>query len=151
MQPHSRGDHRDLKPTPVPADELVRARMRAQRERNTAIERKIRSHLHALGLRYRLHQRLLTDSRREVDVVFPGARVAVFVDGCFWHGCPEHGTWPKNNARFWMKKIKENVERDRDTNVRLEADGWIVLRVWEHERADAAAVRIAAIVGTRGS
>jgi DNA mismatch endonuclease, patch repair protein len=117
--------------------------MRAQRERDTGIERAIRSLLHARGLRFRIHRRLLTGSRREVDVVFPGAKVAVFVDGCFWHGCPEHGTWPRNNAEFWRDKIEGNVRRDRDTDARLEADGWTVVRVWEHEAPTDAAARIA--------
>ncbi|MEA2381596.1 MAG: mismatch endonuclease, patch repair protein [Solirubrobacteraceae bacterium] len=120
--------------------------MRAQRERDTGIEREIRSRLHARGLRFRVHRRLLQGSRREVDVVFPGARVAVFVDGCFWHGCPEHGTWPRNNAEFWRRKIEDNVRRDADTNARLEADGWTVVRVWEHESPAEATTRIAAVV-----
>jgi DNA mismatch endonuclease, patch repair protein len=116
--------------------------MRAQRERDTGIEREIRSRLHARGLRFRVHRRLLAGSRREVDVVFPGAKVAVFVDGCFWHGCPEHGTWPRNNAAFWREKIEGNVRRDRDTDARLQDEGWTVVRVWEHEApADAAAHR----------
>jgi DNA mismatch endonuclease (patch repair protein) len=143
MQPDSRGHHRDLA---APLDERKSREMRAQRERDTGIERTIRSLLHARGLRFRVHRRLLAGSRREVDVVFPGARVAVFVDGCFWHGCPEHGTWPRNNAEFWRRKIEENVRRDRDTNARLEADGWTVLRVWEHESPGDAASRIAAVV-----
>jgi DNA mismatch endonuclease (patch repair protein) len=127
---------------PVPADASVRARMQAQRERDTGIERAIRSRLHARGLRYRLHQRLLGGSRREADLVFPRSRVAVFVDGCFWHGCPEHATWPKHNADFWRAKIERNVERDRDTDARLAAEGWHVVRVWEHEAVDAAVARI---------
>lgn len=136
---------------PVPADEGVRARMRAQRERDTAVERQIRSRLHALGLRYRLHQRLLAGSRREIDLVFPRARVAVFVDGCFWHGCPEHATWPRNNAGFWRRKIEDNVSRDLDTNARLSADGWAVIRVWEHEPPHLAAERIAQVVSGRAT
>jgi DNA mismatch endonuclease (patch repair protein) len=116
--------------------------MRSQREHDTGIEKAIRSRLHAKGLRYRLHQRLLQGSRREVDLVFQRARVAVLIDGCFWHGCPEHGTWPKNNAVFWRRKIEHNVERDRDTDARLAAAGWHVVRVWEHEPVDAAVARI---------
>ena len=123
--------------------------MRAQRERDTAIEREIRSRLHARGLRFRVHRRLLDGSRREVDVVFPGAKVAVFVDGCFWHGCPEHGTWPRNNAEFWRAKIEGNVRRDRDTDARLEAEGWTVVRVWEHEAPADAAQRIVDAVEAR--
>lgn len=130
-------------------DQGVSARMRAQRERDTGIERSIRSRLHALGLRYRLHTRVLPGSRREVDVAFPRARVAVFIDGCFWHGCPEHGTWPRNNAGFWRRKIEANVRRDRDTDARLVAAGWRVLRVWEHEEDELAADRVAGIVRSR--
>jgi DNA mismatch endonuclease (patch repair protein) len=127
---------------PVPADASVRARMQAQRERDTGIERALRSRLHARGLRFRLHRRLLAGSRREADLVFPRARVAVFVDGCFWHGCPEHATWPKHNADFWREKIERNVARDRDTDARLAADGWQVVRVWEHEAVEAAVERV---------
>lgn len=125
--------------------------MRAQRERDTAVELRIRTRLHALGLRYRLHQRLLAGSRREVDLVFAGARVAVFVDGCFWHGCPEHATSPMNNAGFWRHKLAENVSRDRDTDARLAADGWKVVRVWEHEPPHLAVERIAQVVATRAT
>ena len=146
MQPDSRGHHREVA---APIDERSLRDMRAQRERDTGIERAIRSHLHARGLRFRVHRRLLSGSRREVDVVFPGARVAVFVDGCFWHGCPEHGTWPRNNAEFWRRKIEANVDRDRDTNARLAAEGWTVVRVWEHESPAEAAARIADAVDRR--
>jgi DNA mismatch endonuclease (patch repair protein) len=147
MQPYSGRHHRDG--VAAPLDERKSREMRAQRERDTGIEREIRSRLHARGLRFRIHRRLLKGLRREVDVVFPGAKVAVFVDGCFWHGCPEHGTWPRNNADFWRRKIEGNVERDRDTDARLEADGWMVLRVWEHEAPADAAARIADAVEHR--
>lgn len=123
--------------------------MRAQRERDTGIERAIRSQLHARGLRFRLHRRLILGLRREADMAFAGARVAVFVDGCFWHGCPLHGSWPKNNAAFWRSKIEANVQRDRDTDERLEADGWAVVRVWEHEPVLAASDRIQSVVASR--
>jgi DNA mismatch endonuclease (patch repair protein) len=142
MQPDVRRHHRDL----TPVDERKSREMQAQRERDTGIERAIRSRLHARGLRFRVHRRLLKGTRREVDVVFPGAKVAVFVDGCFWHGCPEHGTWPRNNAQFWRAKIEGNVARDRDTDARLQAEGWTVVRVWEHESPADAADRIAAVV-----
>src|SRR3954451_7897492 len=144
MQPDARGHHRDVA---APIDERQARDMRAQRERAPATERAIRSLLHARGLRFRIHRRLLAGSRREVDVVFPGAKVAVFVDGCFWHSCPEHGTWPRNNAAFWRDKTEGNVRRDRDTDARLEAEGWTVVRVWEHEAPADAAARIAAAVG----
>jgi len=132
-------------------DETVSARMRAQRERDTGTERAVRSALHARGLRFRLHQRLLPGLRREADLVFRGARVAVFIDGCFWHGCPEHATWPAANAEFWREKIETNRLRDRDTDARLEAQGWAIVRVWEHETPTRAADRIEQLVrGRRG-
>jgi DNA mismatch endonuclease (patch repair protein) len=81
--------------------------------------------------------------------VFGPARVAVFVDGCFWHGCPSHATWPKNNAEFWREKIETNRLRDRDTDRRLSVAGWLVVRVWEHEDIDTAADRLERIVRDR--
>jgi DNA mismatch endonuclease (patch repair protein) len=83
------------------------------------------------------------------DVAFSGLRVAVFVDGCFWHGCPLHATWPKENAEFWRAKIIANQERDRDTNERLRSEGWEVVRVWAHEEPIIAAGRIAHIIERR--
>ncbi|MBM7771669.1 DNA mismatch endonuclease (patch repair protein) [Actinokineospora baliensis] len=124
----------------------VRQRMSRQRARDTEIEMALRRALHALGLRYRVHRRPVRTVRREADVVFTRARVAVFVDGCFWHGCPEHATWPKRNAQFWRDKIEGNRRRDRDTDDRLAAEGWRVVRVWEHEDPLAAADRVRALV-----
>ena len=77
------------------------------------------------------------------------AKVAVFVDGCFWHGCPDHGTWPKKNASFWKQKIEQNQARDRETNRYLEELGWAVVRVWEHEDAGLACERIVNLVEER--
>jgi DNA mismatch endonuclease (patch repair protein) len=76
--------------------------------------------------------------RRRADLVFGTARVAVYVDGCFWHGCPVHGTWPKANAEWWRTKIEANRNRDADTDRRMNEAGWLVIRVWEHEGAGAA-------------
>jgi DNA mismatch endonuclease (patch repair protein) len=84
-----------------------------------------------------------------VDIVFPAARIAVFLDGCFWHGCPDHRTWPKRNAAWWREKIDTNVARDRDTDQRLKELGWYVFRVWEHEPIEVAADRIERIVRSR--
>jgi DNA mismatch endonuclease (patch repair protein) len=95
--------------------------------RDTKPERELRQILHGRSLRYRVDRRVLADVRRRADVVFPAAHVAVFVDGCFWHGCPEHATWPAHNAEFWRKKIETNRLRDRDTDRRLEAAGWNVI------------------------
>jgi DNA mismatch endonuclease, patch repair protein len=109
----------------------------------------LRSVLHAFGLRYRLNARLIAGSTRTVDIAFSGARVAVFVDGCFWHGCPEHGSWPKANAQWWRAKIEANRVRDVDTTKRLEAQGWRVVRVWEHDDPNVAALDIAELVRRR--
>ena len=127
----------------------ARRRMVANRGRDTSPERAIRSELHRLGLRYRLHRRVLPEVRRQVDIVFGPSRVAVLVDGCFWHGCPRHATQAKRNAKFWADKIATNKRRDEDTNARLRRNGWRVVRVWEHEDPRRAAARIAKIVRAR--
>jgi DNA mismatch endonuclease (patch repair protein) len=107
----------------------------------------LRRVLHGLGPRYRLDLNVVPRTRRTVDIVFGPSRVAVFVDGCFWHGCGAHrGQVPKANQQFWREKIRENVARDRDTDRRLTEAGWAVVRVWEHEDMDAAAHRIEALV-----
>lgn len=116
--------------------------MRQQASRNTSIEVALRSALHARGLRFRVHQRPLQALRREADVVFRRAKVAVFVDGCFWHGCPVHGTWPASNPEFWRTKIEGNFSRDRQTDEALRRGGWLPIRVWEHESSTSAADRV---------
>ena len=121
------------------------ARMVRQRRRDTRPEMAIRRLLHARGLRYRVDA-VLPGMRRRADLVFSSARIAVFIDGCFWHGCPDHGTQPKNNAAWWAEKIASNVKRDRDTDQRLTVDGWTVLRIWEHEAPELAAEKVAAAV-----
>lgn len=117
--------------------------------RDTAPEVAIRSLLHRAGLRFRVDHPLEFDRRRRADILFPTERVAVFVDGCFWHSCPEHATFPRANAEFWRAKLRRNVERDRETDRRLAEAGWIVVRVWEHESPRDAADRIAAVVRSR--
>jgi DNA mismatch endonuclease (patch repair protein) len=109
----------------------------------------LRRELRALGLRYRLHVLVLIRPRRVADVAFVGPRVAVFVDGCFWHGCPLHATWPKQNVEFWRTKILANRQRDSDTDARLRADGWEVVRVWAHEKPTEAASRVVGVVQKR--
>src|SRR5437763_1104846 len=103
-----------------------RAIMRANRRRDTGPERALRSALHRLGLRFRVDLPIRPDGGRAVrpDVVFPARRVAVYVDGCFWHGCPQHGTQPVTNSAYWKPKIAENKERDQRVNAALAADGW---------------------------
>lgn len=126
--------------------------MVANRSRDTRPELALRRRLHALGLRYRVAARLdLAELRVRPDVVFPRARVAVFVDGCFWHGCPEHCRPARVNAGFWQTKMSTNAERDRRVNTALAADGWTVIRVWEHEDPDQAAARVHAVVSARSA
>ena len=131
---------------PKPLSPEVSRRMARVRQSGTAAELNLRRTLHAMGFRYRLQVPLLTKPRRVADIVFPTEQVAVFVDGCFWHGCPEHASWPKNNAEFWRDKIEANRTRDADTNRRLKERGWTVIRVWAHEHSSEAADRIARIV-----
>ena len=116
--------------------------MQNAKRRDTRPELALRSELHRRGLRFFVDRPPLPGIRRRGDIVFPRARVAVFVDGCFWHGCPEHGTWPKENADWWRGKIEANKRRDRDTDARLTAAGWTVIRVWEHEDLTQAADHI---------
>ena len=123
--------------------------MSRQARRDTAPELALRRELHARGLRYRLCHPVPGFPRRTIDVAFPGAQVAVFVDGCFWHGCPEHGTGPKANDRWWAEKLARNGERDRETDAALAAAGWHVLRFWEHEDAARAADRVESLVRGR--
>jgi len=120
--------------------------MQATRQRDTSGELALRRELHRRGLRYRVDKAVVPGTRRRPDVVFPTERVAVFVDGCFWHDCPEHGTQPRANAQWWRDKIAANVRRDRDTNQRLEGAGWIVIRAWEHEDPIEVAGRVEAVV-----
>jgi DNA mismatch endonuclease, patch repair protein len=116
--------------------------MRGNRRRDTGPELAVRRAVHALGLRYYVDRRPLSDLRRTADLLFPRLRVAVFVDGCFWHGCPEHHTIARTNADFWAEKVRRNRERDADTDRRLREAGWKVVRVWEHESPAEAARRV---------
>jgi DNA mismatch endonuclease (patch repair protein) len=103
--------------------------MSATGQRDTPPELAIRRRLFAMGLRYRVDLPVLTNPRRRGDIVFPKLKIAVFVDGCFWHGCPIHGSWPKANSEFWKSKIETNQHRDKDTDMRLTDAGWVVLRI----------------------
>ena len=120
--------------------------MRGNKGRDTRPELAVRSAVHALGLRYRVGMSPMPGIRRTAALVFPRAKVAVFVDGCFWHGCPEHHRPAKRNAEFWRTKIEGNIARDADTDARLRQGGWRVIRVWEHEEPAEAAAAIKAIV-----
>ncbi|MGN7133788.1 very short patch repair endonuclease [Rhodococcoides corynebacterioides] len=123
-------------------DAATSARLSKQRRRDTKPELALRRLLHAAGLRYRVDCAPLPGMRRRADVVFTRARVAVYVDGCFWHSCPVHATRPRNNAQWWADKLAANVARDRDTDGRLADAGWTVVRIWEHEDPAAAAEKV---------
>lgn len=118
--------------------------MVANRGVDTRPEIALRRELHRRGLRFRKHYRPLADLRCTADIVFPRARLAVFVDGCFWHRCPIHATDPASNTAFWIAKFSRNVARDRANDSALTAAGWTVLRIWEHESVDTAANRVSA-------
>lgn len=112
----------------------TRTSMRGNRRTDTKPEKALRSALHGAGYRFRKDYRLdLGNVKPRPDIVFTRARVAVFVDGCYWHSCPEHGTSPSRNADYWAPKLARNVERDREHDLALQEAGWTVVRVWEHE------------------
>jgi DNA mismatch endonuclease (patch repair protein) len=129
----------------------VRRSMIGNRSRDTAPERALRSALHRLGLRFRVDARPVPTIARRADVVLRRDRVAVFLDGCFWHGCPDHFRSPATDAHYWTAKIAANRARDASTDALLEAAGWIVVRAWEHEPTPVAARRVvAALAASRG-
>jgi DNA mismatch endonuclease, patch repair protein len=123
--------------------------MRANRRTDTKPEVALRRALHAQGYRFRKDYRLdLADGKRvRPDIAFTARRVAVFVDGCFWHACPDHGSKPANNVWYWEPKLRRNVERDRAADAALAAAGWDVVRVWEHEPIDAAVTAVLIALG----
>ncbi|MFI5906019.1 very short patch repair endonuclease [Dactylosporangium sp. NPDC051541] len=127
---------------PVPSSSGVSGRMSRQRRRDTAPEVSIRQLLHAQGYRYRVAWPIPGLRRRSADIAFTRAQVAVFVDGCFWHSCPEHKTSPNANGQWWSEKLETNRLRDAATTAHLEASGWTVVRIWEHERPADAVTRI---------
>ena len=127
----------------------VRRNMQANRSRDTGPEKAVRRLLHAAGLRYRVGRSPLPGLRRTADIVFGPTKVAVFIDGCYWHGCPDHYALPKTNSGYWSPKIEGNRLRDRDTDARLVAAGWLVLRFWEHEDPAACADKIIKAVSMR--
>ena len=133
----------------VPPDPAKSAAMRAVRTSGTAPELALRSRLHRAGARFRVGYPVPGRPRRSVDVAFVRPRLAVFVDGCFWHGCPVHGGKPGTNGAYWSAKRAENVARDRDTDRCLERAGWAVLRVWEHVAVDEAVEAVMAALRRR--
>lgn len=129
-----------------PSSPGVSARMSRQARRDTKPEVAVRKLLHAAGYRFRVNARVPDMPRRTIDIAFTRAKVAVMIDGCFWHGCPAHATQPKSNAEWWREKLDRNMARDRETTEHLAAAGWTVLRFWEHEAPDGAAELVAAAV-----
>lgn len=142
---------RHLSPPPAASSQDALKRMKSQQQRDTRPEMLLRSALHKRGHRYRVDVAPLPDLRSRADIVFTRLRVAVFVDGCFWHSCPEHGTMPKKNTSWWRRKLAANVARDTETDDRLRKAGWEVIRVWEHTDSTQAASRIAKLLRKRRS
>lgn len=131
-------------PYPIPTSPASTAVMKGNRRRDTKAEVRLRSALHSRGLRFRRDFPIRLDELTvRTDVVFPRRRVAVFVDGCFWHGCPQHGNVPTANKHYWAQKLKRNRDRDGRVNEALMVAGWTTVRIWEHEDVDLAAARVA--------
>jgi DNA mismatch endonuclease, patch repair protein len=129
---------------PVASSDSVRSRMSKQRNRDTQAELLVRQLLHARGVRYRVDARPEPDYRCKADIMWRALRLIVFIDGCFWHGCPDHATRPRANSEWWAQKLDANIRRDRRTDAELAARGWTVLRFWEHEEPAAVANAICA-------
>lgn len=128
--------------SPAPLNDTVRRQMSTMRRRDTKVELAVRRELHRLGLRFRVHHRGLPGTP---DIVLTRARIAIFVDGCFWHRCPTHWVAPKNNADWWQAKLTGNVDRDRRKDRELEERGWTPIHVWEHENPARVATDIHAL------
>jgi DNA mismatch endonuclease (patch repair protein) len=125
--------------------------MKGNKSRDTRPELQLRRSVHRRGLRYRLGVTVTVEGLKvRPDLTFKSDRVAVFVDGCFWHACPDHGRRPRKNSEYWGPKLDRNVARDRLVDTALTAAGWVVLRVWEHEDAEEAGIRVARVVTARG-
>ena len=140
----------DPGPTPRASSAATAKVMRRTGRRDTQPELKLRRALHRRGLRFLVDAAPKgTNRRRRVDVLLRGARIAVFVDGCFWHSCPEHAHLPKNNRQWWQRKLEGVVRRDRDADAELAVAGWLVIRVWEHEDPESAADRISQLARER--
>jgi DNA mismatch endonuclease (patch repair protein) len=134
---------------PSPSSDSASSRMKRVRRRDTSAELAMRSALHRAGLRFRVDQRVERELPYRGDIVFRRHRVVVFVDGCFWHGCPVHGTAAKSNAEWWRVKIRRNRERDAAATVALRGAGWMVLRFWEHDSVEECAAATSATIRTR--
>ena len=133
ISPRARSKIAQRSGSPVPLSKNVRAVMLANVGGQSSLEKRFRSALFKLGLRYRAHYRVLADNRRSVDIAFLSAKVCVFIDGCFWHGCTAHRSLPRHNAGWWQRKIHATRQRDKASTAQLEKHGWAVIRLWEHE------------------
>lgn len=133
---------RGPRPLPQPASPAMSERMSKVRRRDTKPELLVRREAHRRGLRYWVDRRPVAELRTRADLVFPKSRIAVFIDGCFWHGCSAHFVQPKNNAEWWRAKIDANIERDRTATATLTTMGWTVIRAWEHEDPNGVVDRI---------
>lgn len=134
-------------PYPAPSSSAVTAVMRGNRKVGSKPETQLRSRLHELGYRFRKNFQIHAGELRvKPDVVFTKKRLAVFVDGCFWHRCPVHGTEPSVNTSYWEPKLTRNVARDRRVDEALSRAGWQVIRIWEHEAVEDAALVVATAV-----
>ncbi len=131
---------------PIPANKNISEQMSRMPTKDSKPEIKLRKALYSEGLRYRIHRK---DLPGKPDISFGPARVAVFVDGCYWHNCPEHGTIPKSNSEWWKEKFQRNQERDSRNDALLREMGWLPIHVWEHEDPDEAACKIGGIVKRR--
>lgn len=155
-RPEGRGTRKDTttsarrRGVPTPSSPQAGRRMKATRQQDTAAELALRSEVDALGLKYESDV-AIPGTRRRADLLFEEAGVAVFVDGCFWHSCPIHGTFPKANSAWWRDKLESNRRRDEDTDRRLHDGGWLVLRFWEHDDPAQSARSVAAVIESRAA
>ncbi|WP_090040365.1 MULTISPECIES: very short patch repair endonuclease [unclassified Leifsonia] len=134
---------------PWASSAAVRKVMQGNRSRDTKAEIAVRRLVHAKGLRYRVSAKPEADLRRSADLIFRSVKVVVFIDGCYWHGCPEHFKSPQTNAAYWSSKVGRNRLRDVETTRILEERGWLVMRFWEHEEPQLVADRIGNVVQQR--
>jgi DNA mismatch endonuclease (patch repair protein) len=148
MAPATLADVAPLMP-PAASSDAVRAVMKGNRGTDTRPEIAVRALLHRQGFRFFKHRRPMAGLRCVADIVFPSFKVAVFVDGCFWHRCPEHGTRPAANRAYWDQKLDRNVARDRRNDEALTRAGWVVIRAWEHEAVNVTVARVADALATR--
>ena len=133
-------------PHPGASSAAISLQMSRARRRDTAPEIALRKLLHANGLRYRVAYPVPGQRRRTIDIAFTRQKLAIFVDGCFWHSCPKHGTAPRANSEWWRRKLEANHARDLDTESVLADRGWTTFRIWEHEDAAEASARVEALL-----